>query len=133
MEIPIDDAGGGADSAGSMTSRTQTPASAWMLVFASWLIATASTLGALFFSEVMKLPPCVLCWYQRIFMFPLVLLLPIGLAAVYLQRFQIHPEERILQRRFGDAFNVYPGQVRRWLWWKSRSTMRAGVRTVRVQ
>jgi disulfide bond formation protein DsbB len=27
----------------------------------------------------MKLPPCVLCWYQRIFMFPLVLLLPVGL------------------------------------------------------
>lgn len=53
--------------------------SAWILVFTSWLIASVSTLGALFFSEVMELPPCVLCWYQRIFMFPLVLLLPIGL------------------------------------------------------
>lgn len=52
---------------------------AWALVFASWVVASASTLGALFFSEVMELPPCVLCWYQRIFMFPLVLLLPIGL------------------------------------------------------
>jgi len=51
----------------------------WTLVFVCWLIATASTLGALFFSEVMSLPPCVLCWYQRIFMFPLVLLLPVGL------------------------------------------------------
>lgn len=51
----------------------------WILVFTCWLIATASTLGALFFSEVMSLPPCVLCWYQRIFMFPLVLLLPVGL------------------------------------------------------
>ncbi len=50
-----------------------------MLVFACWMIASAATLGALFFSEVMKLPPCVLCWYQRIFMFPLVLLLPLGL------------------------------------------------------
>jgi len=79
VEIPIDDASGGADSAGSMTSRTQTADTAWMLVFASWVIAAASTLGALFFSEVMKLPPCVLCWYQRIFMFPLVFLLPIGL------------------------------------------------------
>ncbi|WP_232429014.1 disulfide bond formation protein B [Aromatoleum toluclasticum] len=38
-----------------------------------------STLGALFFGEVMKLPTCVLCWYQRIFMFPLVLILPAGL------------------------------------------------------
>lgn len=52
---------------------------AWALVFGCWIVATASTLGALFFSEVMDLPPCVLCWYQRIFMFPLVLLLPLGL------------------------------------------------------
>jgi disulfide bond formation protein DsbB len=52
---------------------------AWILVFACWLVATAATLGALFFSEVMQLPPCALCWYQRIFIFPLVLLLPMGL------------------------------------------------------
>ena len=52
---------------------------AWMLVFGAWLVAAASTLGALFFSEVMELPPCLLCWYQRIFMFPLALLLPVGL------------------------------------------------------
>jgi len=52
---------------------------AWLLVFACWLVATSATLGALFFSEVMELPPCTLCWYQRIFMFPLVLLLPMGL------------------------------------------------------
>jgi len=52
---------------------------AWLLVFAGWIVATAATLGALFFSEVMELPPCVLCWYQRIAMFPLVLLLPLGL------------------------------------------------------
>ena len=58
-------------------ARSQDPG--WNLVFASWLIAASSTLGALFFSEVMELPPCVLCWYQRIFMFPLALLLPFGL------------------------------------------------------
>jgi disulfide bond formation protein DsbB len=50
-----------------------------MLVFVAWLIAGVSALGALFFSEVMQLPPCALCWYQRTFMFPLVLILPIGL------------------------------------------------------
>ena len=55
------------------------PDSAWLLVFAAWLVAAASTLTALFFSEVMELPPCLLCWYQRICMFPLVLLLPLGL------------------------------------------------------
>lgn len=52
---------------------------AWTLIFAAWLVASISTLGALFFGEVMQIPPCVLCWYQRIFMFPLVLILPIGL------------------------------------------------------
>jgi disulfide bond formation protein DsbB len=48
-------------------------------VFAAWLLAAAGTLGALFFGEVMKLPPCSLCWYQRIFMFPLALVLPFAL------------------------------------------------------
>jgi disulfide bond formation protein DsbB len=62
-----------------MSNPERSPEPAWMLVFACWVIASASTLGALFFSEIMQLPPCVLCWYQRIFMFPLVLLLPIGL------------------------------------------------------
>lgn len=52
---------------------------AWAFVFAAWLIAACATLGALFFGEVMKVPTCSLCWYQRIFMFPLVLILPIGL------------------------------------------------------
>jgi len=51
---------------------------AWTLIFGAWLVASVSTLSALFFGEVMQLPPCVLCWYQRIFMFPLVLILPVG-------------------------------------------------------
>lgn len=58
---------------------TRSTDSAWTLVFGCWAIASVSTLGALFFSEIMELPPCVLCWYQRIFMFPLVLILPLGL------------------------------------------------------
>ncbi len=53
--------------------------SSWSLVFSGWLIATLATLGALFMGEVMGLTPCVLCWYQRIFMFPLVFILAAGL------------------------------------------------------
>ena len=60
-------------------SRGHSDETAWRLVFGVWVIAALSTLGALFFSEVMQLPPCALCWYQRIFIFPLVLLLPVGL------------------------------------------------------
>lgn len=59
--------------------RTGAGQRAWTLVFAAWLVAMAATLGALFFGEVMRLPPCTLCWYQRIFMFPLALILPLGL------------------------------------------------------
>ncbi|MFA6311009.1 MAG: disulfide bond formation protein B [Sterolibacterium sp.] len=51
----------------------------WTLVFMAWLIATISTLGALFLGEIMGYAPCVLCWYQRIAMFPLVFVLPAGL------------------------------------------------------
>ncbi len=53
--------------------------SAWTWAFLAWLIASASTLGALFFSQIMGIAPCVLCWYQRIFMFPLVFILAAGL------------------------------------------------------
>jgi disulfide bond formation protein DsbB len=51
----------------------------WNLLLLAWLIATAATLGALFLGEVMGMTPCVLCWYQRIFMFPLAIVL--GIAA----------------------------------------------------
>lgn len=47
----------------------------WWLLMAAWLIALSATLGALFIGEVMGQTPCLLCWYQRIFMFPLALIL----------------------------------------------------------
>jgi len=54
----------------------------WRLIFVAWFIAALSTLASLFFSEVMNLIPCVLCWYQRIFMFPLAVILLLGLHPV---------------------------------------------------
>lgn len=62
-----------------MADAERSPGPGWALVFAGWLVATVSTLGALFFSEVMGIAPCVLCWYQRICMFPLVFILAAGL------------------------------------------------------
>ena len=50
-----------------------------ILLYATWIIALVATVGSLFFSEVMNLPPCVLCWYQRIAMYPLVLIIGIGI------------------------------------------------------
>lgn len=50
----------------------------WAWLLAAWLVSVVATAGALFLGEVMGMAPCVLCWYQRIAMFPLALIL--GLA-----------------------------------------------------
>ena len=51
----------------------------WGLLFVGWLLAVVSTVGSLFFSEVMDYVPCVLCWYQRIPMYALAVILGIAL------------------------------------------------------
>jgi disulfide bond formation protein DsbB len=51
----------------------------WLLLFFAWLVATTGTLISLFFSEIIQLPVCVLCWYQRIAMYPLIVILPLAL------------------------------------------------------
>jgi len=51
-----------------------------MLPYAAWSVTLLGVVGSLFFSEVMQLPPCVLCWYQRITMYPLVLIIGTGIA-----------------------------------------------------
>ena len=51
-----------------------------VLPYAAWMAALLGMAGSLFFSEVMDLPPCILCWYQRIAMYPLVLIIGIGIA-----------------------------------------------------
>ncbi|APH74954.1 disulfide bond formation protein B [Aquibium oceanicum] len=52
--------------------------SLWSLLFAAWFVALVASLGALFIGEVMGQTPCVLCWYQRAFMFPLAIVLAVG-------------------------------------------------------
>lgn len=52
--------------------------STWQLLFLSWLIALVSTLTVLFIGEVIGQEPCVLCWYQRAFMFPLAVILAVA-------------------------------------------------------
>lgn len=49
------------------------------LIYLVWIVALVATVGSLFFSEVMNLPPCILCWYQRIAMYPLVLIVGAGI------------------------------------------------------
>lgn len=49
-----------------------------VFLYASWVIALAAMLVSLYFSEIRKFIPCELCWYQRILMYPLVLILGIA-------------------------------------------------------
>jgi len=48
-------------------------------LLAAFVVATLATIGSLYFSEVAHFEPCRLCWYQRIAMYPLVVIL--GIAA----------------------------------------------------
>ncbi|AXX95489.1 disulfide oxidoreductase [Arcobacter ellisii] len=60
-------------------------------IFLAFLVSLVATLGSLFFSEIMHFIPCSLCWYQRIFMYPLVLLFLVNL---------LYPDDKIFKYSF---------------------------------
>ena len=45
----------------------------------AWLMSTVSMVGSLYASEILHFAPCNLCWYQRLAMYPLVLILAIAM------------------------------------------------------
>lgn len=47
-------------------------------IYAAWIVSLIATLGSLYFSEIRMFTPCTLCWYQRMMMYPLVILLGIA-------------------------------------------------------
>lgn len=49
----------------------------WMQLM--FFVSLIATLGSLYFSEVRDYIPCDMCWYQRIIMYPIVLIMLIGL------------------------------------------------------
>jgi disulfide bond formation protein DsbB len=49
---------------------------AWL--YGAWLIAITATAGSLYFSELRSFVPCALCWWQRILMYPLVVVLGVA-------------------------------------------------------
>lgn len=49
------------------------------IIYIAWVQSLVAMSGSLFFSEVMKLPPCILCWYQRILMYPLTVIIAVGI------------------------------------------------------
>jgi len=72
-------------------------------IFLAFLISLIATLGSLFFSQIMNFIPCSLCWYQRIFMYPLVFLFLINL---------LFPDDKIVKYTFplvliGWSISIY--------------------------
>ena len=75
----------------SFDSSIRLDSSSSTFIFLSFLISLIATLGSLFFSEIMNFVPCSLCWYQRIFMYPLVFLFLINL---------LFPDDKIFKYTF---------------------------------
>jgi disulfide bond formation protein DsbB len=48
-------------------------------IMGAWVTALIAMLGSLYFSSGVGFVPCLLCWYQRIMMYPLVLVLGVAL------------------------------------------------------
>ena len=44
----------------------------------AWAVATVATVGSLIYSEVLHFVPCRLCWFQRIALYPLAVILLVG-------------------------------------------------------
>jgi disulfide bond formation protein DsbB len=66
-------AAGGHDGARRLVS-TVHDAGVWL----AFVVACAATAGSLYFSEVAEFTPCRLCWFQRIAMYPLSVILLVG-------------------------------------------------------
>lgn len=75
----------------------------------AWLVALVATLGSLFYSEVIGFPPCRLCWFQRIAMYPMSIVLLVGAIRRELQtKYYALPLALI-----GLAFSIYHYFVQR--------------------
>ncbi len=63
---------------GRKVLRTELGGRTRLLIGMGWLVAATASGGSLYFSEVVGFVPCLLCWYQRIAMYPLVVVLGVA-------------------------------------------------------
>ncbi len=74
-----------------------------LTIFFCFVTASIATLGSLFFSDIMQFVPCTMCWYQRIFMYPLVIIFLIAL---------LYPDDKVFKYSIvlvliGWGFSIY--------------------------
>jgi disulfide bond formation protein DsbB len=73
------------------------------IILLCFVVASVATMGSLFFSDVMGFVPCNMCWYQRIFMYPLVIIFLINI---------LYPDDKVYKYAFpivlvGLLFAIY--------------------------
>lgn len=69
----------------------------------AWIIALGATVGSLAYEFAFGLPPCTYCWWQRIFMYPQVIILGVG---AYFKNAQAWISSIILSL-IGAGFSAY--------------------------
>ena len=85
--------------------------SSWNILFFCWLVVAVSAMGSLFFSYVMEFAPCVLCWYQRICLFPLVIILAAGLFSFDKKEERAEALYNFSRKLHGDFFYLNRGSL----------------------
>lgn len=73
------------------------------IILLCFVVASVATMGSLFFSDVMGFVPCNMCWYQRIFMYPLVIIFLMNI---------LYPDDKVYKYAFpivlvGLLFAIY--------------------------
>ncbi len=72
-------------------------------LYVAWAFSLIGMIGSLFFSEILKFAPCTLCWYQRIAMYPLVIILGLGI----IKRDRNAKDYALPLAIIGFAFSIY--------------------------
>ena len=78
-------------------------------IWLAWIVALTATFGSLYLSEIAHFDPCKLCWYQRIAMYPLAVVLLIAA----LRRDRDHWHYAVPVALIGAALSIYHYQLER--------------------
>lgn len=115
-----------------MSTLTETPAASavsravtteQLALYGAQVVAWVATLGSLYFSEVRHFVPCELCWFQRILMYPLALLIPLAL----LRRDNHLPLYTLVFSGLGIGVSSYHYLIQKTTWFAGAGTCDAGV------
>jgi disulfide bond formation protein DsbB len=107
---------------GGVSVRVSAVLDAWA-PYVALVVAWTATIGSLYFSEVRHWVPCEWCWYQRIMMYPLAILIPIGI----LRRDAALPAYTVPLTLIGGAASTYHILLQKTDWFTGVGACQAGV------